>query len=86
MSILRSIIFRTHVSRRSRAARPPRLSHSSVWVGHGPKNRFYRATRELGRVFKTEFILDYLIQSAQSARSGRTGRGRRGGKAWRGHG
>ena len=31
-------------------------------VGHGPKNRFYRATRELGRVFKTEFILDYLSQ------------------------
>ena len=33
-------------------------------VGHGPKNRFYRATRELGRVFKTEFILDYLSQPA----------------------
>ena len=25
-------------------------------------DRFYRATRELGRVFKTEFILDYLSQ------------------------
>ena len=49
-------------SRRSRAARPPRL------VGHGPKNRFYRATRELGRVFKTEFILDYLSQPALRTR------------------
>ena len=27
-------------------------------------DRFYRATRELGRVFKTEFILDYLSQPA----------------------
>ena len=36
-------------------------------VGHGPKNRFYRATRELGRVFKTEFILDYLSQGASHA-------------------
>ena len=35
-------------------------------VGHGPKNRFYRATRELGRVFKTEFILDYLSQPGAS--------------------
>ena len=37
-------------------------------VGHGPKNRFYRATRELGRVFKTEFILDYLSQPALRTR------------------
>ena len=26
------------------------------------KNQFYRANRELGRIFKTEFILDYLSQ------------------------
>jgi len=26
------------------------------------KNRFYRANRELGRIFKTEFILEYLSQ------------------------
>lgn len=31
-------------------------------VGFGAKNRLYRATRELGRVFKTEFILDYLAR------------------------
>ena len=37
-------------------------------VGHGPKNRFYRATRELGRVFETEFILDYLSQPALRTR------------------
>ena len=36
--------------------------------GHGPKNRFYRATRELGRVFKTKFILDYLSQPALRTR------------------
>ena len=29
-------------------------------VAFGAKNHFYRATRELGRVFKTEFILEYL--------------------------
>ena len=29
-------------------------------------DRFYRATRELGRVFKTEFILDYLSQPGAS--------------------
>lgn len=27
-----------------------------------PKNQFYRANRELGRVFKTEFILQYMSQ------------------------
>ena len=27
-----------------------------------PKNQFYRANRELGRLFKTEFILDYMSQ------------------------
>ena len=30
-------------------------------------DRFYRATRELGRVFKTEFILDYLSQPNRNA-------------------
>jgi TnpA family transposase len=30
----------------------------------GPRNRFYRAVRELGRVFKTIFILDYLTDPA----------------------
>ena len=27
-----------------------------------PKNRFYKANRKLGRVFKTEFILHYMTQ------------------------
>jgi len=27
-----------------------------------PKNEFYRANRELGRIFKTEFILQYMSQ------------------------
>ena len=45
-------------------------------VGHGPKNRFYRATRELGRVFKTEFILDYLSQPARFARGSDAGSSR----------
>lgn len=31
-------------------------------VAFGPNNHFYRATRELGRLFKTEFILAYLAQ------------------------
>ena len=31
-------------------------------------DRFYRATRELGRAFKTEFILDYLSQPALRTR------------------
>ena len=26
------------------------------------KNRFYRANRDLGRVFKTEFLLSYLSE------------------------
>ena len=55
-------------SRRSRAARPPASVALKRLVGHGPKNRFYRATRELGRVFKTEFILDYLSQPALRTR------------------
>ena len=31
-------------------------------VAFGPNNHFYRATRELGRFFKTEFLLEYLAQ------------------------
>jgi hypothetical protein len=30
----------------------------------GGKNRFYRANRDLGRVLKTEFILQYLSEPA----------------------
>ena len=30
-------------------------------VGFSAKNRFYRANRDLGRIFKTEFILQYLL-------------------------
>ena len=37
-------------------------------AGYSPKNRFYRANRELGRVFKTEFILDYMAQPQLRAR------------------
>jgi TnpA family transposase len=33
-------------------------------ISFGPKNKFYRANRELGRIFKTEFILQYLSDSA----------------------
>jgi TnpA family transposase len=29
-------------------------------AGYSGKNHFYRANRELGRVFKTEYILDYM--------------------------
>ncbi len=29
-------------------------------MSYGPKNEFYKANRELGRIFKTEFILQYL--------------------------
>ncbi len=32
-------------------------------AGFSGKNHFYRANRELGRVFKTEFILQYLSQT-----------------------
>ena len=32
-------------------------------AGFSRKNLFYRANRELGRVFKTEFILQYMSQS-----------------------
>jgi TnpA family transposase len=31
-------------------------------VGFSTKNRFYRANRDLGRIFKTEFILQYLSE------------------------
>ncbi len=31
-------------------------------VSYSGKNRFYRANRDLGRVFKTEFILQYMSQ------------------------
>jgi Tn3 transposase DDE domain len=31
-----------------------------VGYGRGGKNRFYRANRDLGRVLKTQFILQYL--------------------------
>ena len=31
-------------------------------VGFSGKNRFYRANRDLGRIFKTEFILQYLSE------------------------
>ena len=51
-------------------------------VGHGPKNRFYRATRERGRVFKTEFILDYLSQPARFARGSDAGSSRENSYTW----
>ena len=31
-------------------------------VGFSAKNRFYHANRDLGRIFKTEFILQYLSE------------------------
>jgi TnpA family transposase len=31
-------------------------------AGFSAKNRFYRANRDLGRIFKTEFILQYLSE------------------------
>ena len=40
-------------------------------VSYGPRNRFYRAVRDLGRVFKTEFILDYLANPALRRRTRR---------------
>ena len=33
-------------------------------LGCGPRNHFYRAMRELGRLYKTIFILDYLSDPA----------------------
>ena len=32
------------------------------------KNRFYRANRDLGRIFKTEFLLSYLSEPRLRAR------------------
>jgi TnpA family transposase len=32
-------------------------------VAFSAKNRFYRATRDLGRILKTEFILQYLVRT-----------------------
>ena len=37
-------------------------------AGYSPKNRFYRANRDLGRLFKTEFILNYMTQPQLRAR------------------
>ena len=37
-------------------------------VGFGAGNHFYRAVRELGRLFKTEFILEYLSKPELRAR------------------
>ncbi|MDG2383104.1 MAG: Tn3 family transposase [Pirellulaceae bacterium] len=31
-------------------------------AGYSKKNHFYKAHRELGRIFKTEFILEYMSQ------------------------
>jgi TnpA family transposase len=31
-------------------------------AGYSKKNQFYRANRDFGRVFKTEFLLDYITQ------------------------
>jgi TnpA family transposase len=31
-------------------------------VAFSPKNRFYRANRDLGRIFKTEFLLQYMAE------------------------
>jgi len=31
-------------------------------VAYSGKNRFYRASRDLGRIFKTEFILEYMAE------------------------
>ena len=37
-------------------------------VGFSAKNRFYRANRDLGRIFKTEFLLSYLSEPRLRAR------------------
>ena len=37
-------------------------------AGYTAQNRFYRANRDLGRVFKTEFILNYMTQPQLRAR------------------
>ena len=40
-------------------------------VACSAKNRFYRANRDLGRVFKTEFLLSYLSEPQLRARTRR---------------
>jgi hypothetical protein len=37
-------------------------------VGFSAQNRFYRANRDLARIFKTEFILQYLSEPEQRRR------------------
>lgn len=37
-------------------------------AGYDPKNRFYRANRDLGRILKTEFILQYLSEPSLRGR------------------
>ena len=50
----------------------PELTTASValkrLVACSAKNRFYRANRDLGRVFKTEFLLSYLSEPQLRAR------------------
>jgi hypothetical protein len=40
------------------------------------KSRFYRANRDMGRVFKTEFLLGYLFEPQLRARIRRPAEGR----------
>jgi TnpA family transposase len=55
--------------RKGGMAQPTRSGHATASValkrlaGYSRKNLFYRANRELGRVSKTEFILQYMSQS-----------------------
>ena len=37
-------------------------------ASYSAKNSFYRANRDLGRIFKTEFILEYMSQPELSSR------------------
>lgn len=37
-------------------------------AGYSSRNRFYKANRDLGRIFKTEFILDYMSKPELRAR------------------
>ena len=52
----------------TRDAGPLESGHTTASValkrlaGGAAKNRFYRANRDLGRVFKTEFFLSYLSE------------------------
>jgi TnpA family transposase len=36
--------------------------YASLESGHTTASGFYRANRDLGRIFKTEFILEYMSQ------------------------